>query len=331
MTKKTLLRAMLAPLGLRAGSPAAGRPRRVPVGGQAVIEGVLMKGENRWGLAVRRPDGEIFKESWPDSSRTKRFPWKLPFFRGVVTMIEMMRIGFRALNRSAEIALGGSEEELTKKDAAIVISVGILAVVGLFIALPLWLSEKGAAFLGLSAAGRNMLEGVLRGVIFVGYVALIGLWEDIRQVFRYHGAEHKTINAFEKNAFEKNVFGGGEKTESGKTEAEKMTPEFVAAQSRIHPRCGTSFLLIAILTGIAVFSVIGRGGILWRIGTRVALLPLVIGISYEIIRLSSKSGFIGKCLMFPVLSLQYLTTREPDLKQIEVAMTSLGIALECDK
>jgi uncharacterized protein YqhQ len=288
----------------------------MPVGGQAVIEGVLMKGENRWGLAVRRPDGEIFKESWPNSSRVKRLPWKLPLFRGFVTMVEMVGIGFRALSRSAEIALGDSEEELTKRDAAIAVFVGILAVVGLFIALPLWLSERGAALLGLSAAGRNVLEGILRGVIFVGYVAVIGLWEDIRRVFRYHGAEHKTINAFEKGAF-----GDGEDVRKN------MTPEFVAAQSRIHPRCGTSFLLIAILIGIVVFSVIGGGGILWRVGTRVALLPLVIGISYEIIRLASKSGFIGKCLMFPMLSLQYLTTREPDLKQIEVAMTSLGIAL----
>jgi uncharacterized protein YqhQ len=284
----------------------------MPVGGQAVIEGVLMKGENRWGLAVRRPDGEIFKESWSNSSRVKRFPWKLPLLRGFVTMIEMVGTGFRALSRSAEIALGDSEEELTKKDAVIAVSVGILAVVGLFIALPLWLSEKGAALLGLSAAGRNVLEGLLRGVIFVGYVAVIGLWEDIRQVFRYHGAEHKTINAFERSPAEKDA---------------PMTPEYVAAQSRIHPRCGTSFLLIAILIGIAVFSVIGGGGILWRIGTRVALLPLVIGLSYEIIRLSSKSGFIVKSLMSPVLSLQYLTTREPDLKQIEVAMTSLDAAL----
>jgi uncharacterized protein YqhQ len=319
-----LLYAILAPLGFWADSPEAEearRTRKIPVGGQAVIEGVLMKGENRWGLAVRRPDGEIFKENWLNSSRTKRYPWKLPLLRGFVTMAEMLGTGFRALSRSAEISLGDSEEELTKKDAAIAVAVGILAVVGLFIALPLWLSEKGAAFLSLSATGRNVLEGLLRGVIFVGYVALIGLWEDIRQVFRYHGAEHKTINAFESGALGSNALG----------EEARLTPEFVAAQSRIHPRCGTSFLLIAILISIAVFSAIGGGGILWRIGTRVALLPLVIGISYEIIRLSSKSGIVGKCLMFPVLSLQYLTTREPDMRQIEVAITSLGIALGRDE
>jgi uncharacterized protein YqhQ len=316
---------MLAPLGFWADSFAAEemrgtrKTRKIPVGGQAVIEGVLMKGENRWGLAVRRPDGEISKENWANSSRTKRYPWKLPLLRGFVTMAEMLGTGFRALSRSAEISLGDSEEELTKKDAAIAIVVGILAVVGLFVALPLWLSEKGAALLNLSATGRNVLEGLLRGVIFVGYVALIGLWEDIRQVFRYHGAEHKTINAFESGAL---------------GEEEELTPEFVAGQSRIHPRCGTSFLLIAILISIAVFSAIGGGGIWWRIGTRVALLPLVIGISYEIIRLSSKPGIVGKCgkcLMFPVLSLQYLTTREPDMGQIEVAITSLGIALGRDE
>jgi uncharacterized protein YqhQ len=330
---RTLPRAVLASLGLWA--RAAGETRgthkiKIPVGGQAVIEGVLMKGESRWGLAVRRPDGEIFEESWPNSSRTKRYPWKLPIFRGVVTMIEMVGVGFRALGRSAEVALGEAEEELTKKDIAIAVSLGILVVVGLFIALPMWLSEKGAAFLGFpaSAIGRNVLEGLLRGVIFVGYVAVIGLWGDIRQVFRYHGAEHKTINAFENTDFGEAGSDGGD--------GEKMTPEFVAAQSRIHPRCGTSFLLIAILIGIAVFSVVGGGGILWRIGMRVALLPLVVGISYEIIRLSSRSEPVGrwgliskcaKCLMYPALSLQYLTTREPDSGQIEVAMTSLDIAL----
>ena len=313
-----LIKVLSASLGLWALELLADEDRIIPVGGQAVIEGVLMKGPRQWGLAVRQPSGEIFKDKWANSSMAKRYPWKLPFLRGVVTMVEMMGVGFRALGKSAEIALEETEEELTKKDLFIAVSIGIVAVVGFFIALPMWLAEGAANYFALSALARNALEGVMRGVTFVGYVACIGLFKDIRQVFRYHGAEHKTINAYEK---------GNKK--SSYDEA-KLVPEAIIHESRIHPRCGTSFLLVAILIGIAIFSVIGKGGILWRIGSRVALLPLVIGVSYEIIRLASRSGFIGWLLMSPMLSLQYLTTREPDLRQIEVALTSLNVALELE-
>ncbi|MDR2527923.1 MAG: DUF1385 domain-containing protein [Synergistaceae bacterium] len=289
----------------------SGEGEKIPVGGQAVIEGVLMKGPTRWGLAVRRPDGVIFRESWVSSSRTKHYPWKLPLLRGFMTMAEMMVVGFRALGRSAEVALEESGEEMTKKDLFIAVIVGIAAVVGLFIALPLWLSDVATRAFTLSDAAHNGVEGVFRGLMFVGYVALIGLWGDIQEVFRYHGAEHKTINAFEKNL--------------------ELTPKMVAAQSRVHPRCGTSFLLIAILIGIVVFSVAGKGGILWRVGSRVALLPLVIGVSYEFIRLAAWSGLAGKILIFPMLCLQYLTTREPGLRQIEVALASLEEAMKKDE
>lgn len=286
--------------------------QRIPVGGQAVIEGVLMKGEDRWGLAVRRPGGDIFKEHWPNSSRTKRLPWKLPLLRGMVVMCEMMATGFKALSRSAEIALEEEEEKMTFKDIVLTIVVAILAVGGLFIALPLWAAGQGARLWALSPLLTNVLEGCVRALVFVGYIAAIGLWPDIQQVFRYHGAEHKTINAFE---------GGLE-----------MTPENILTCSRIHPRCGTSFLLIAVIVSIAVFSpiktvIVGMGGGFWaQVGARVLLIPVVIGISYEIIRLASK-GIVGRVLISPLLSLQYLTTREPDLGQAEVALASLDIAL----
>jgi len=299
-------------------SPETSSPKtdKIPIGGQAVIEGVLIKGPKQWALAVRQPSGGIFKEKWANFTITKRYPWKLPILRGFVTMAEMLRVGFRALGKSAEIALEGTDEKLTKKDFIIAVCVAIAAVVGLFIALPMWLSELASNFFALPAVARNTLEGVARGVVFVGYVACIGFMKDIRQVFRYHGAEHKAINAYEK-ANQKNTAG-----------EVRLTPEDIARESRIHPRCGTSFMLVAVLISIAVFSIIGAGGVLWRIGSRVALLPLLIGVSYEIIRLASRSGFIGWLLMSPMLSLQYLTTREPEMDHIEVALTSMNVALE---
>jgi uncharacterized protein YqhQ len=227
----------------------------------------------------------------------------------------MMGSGFRALGKSAEVALEDSQEELTTRDLCLAIVVGVVAVVGLFVALPLWLSEVATDFFALSEIARNTLEGVLRAAVLVGYIAAIGSMKDIRQVFRYHGAEHKTVNAFETLAPEK---------------PSDLTPQTIAAYSRIHPRCGTSFLLIAILIGAGVFSVVRANGLLWRIGSRVVLLPLVAGIAYEIIRFASKPGFVGRIfayLIYPTLCLQYLTTREPDLDQIEVALTSLEIAL----
>jgi uncharacterized protein YqhQ len=207
--------------------------RRIPVGGQAVIEGVLMKGPARWGLSVRKPDGMIESESWNNRSWTSSMPWKLPVIRGVVTMVEMMTVGFRALDKSAQIAVG-EEEKITAKEMFITVAVAIFAVVGLFIALPLWLSDLAVKAWGLAPLGKNVLEGCLRGVVFIAYVAGIGLWSEIRQVFRYHGAEHKTINAYESGAV--------------------MTPENIRGFSRIHPRCGTSFLLIVVAVSIVVFS-----------------------------------------------------------------------------
>jgi uncharacterized protein YqhQ len=279
---------------------------RMPVGGQAVIEGVLMKGPERWGLSVRKPDGQIQSETWESFSRTKRMPWKLPIVRGVVTMVEMMTIGFRALNKSAQIAVG-EEEKITAKELLLSTLVAIAAVAGLFIALPLWLSDIAVNAWGLTQTGKNVLEGCVRGLVFLAYVGGIGMWSEIRQVFRYHGAEHKTINAFESGAV--------------------MTPESIKKFSRIHPRCGTSFLLIVVAVSIVVFSVAGSGSILWRIGARIVLLPLVMGISYEIIKGASCAGIIGKVLMAPALSFQLLTTREPDIGQIEVALLSLETAL----
>ena len=282
--------------------------RKIPVGGQAVIEGVLMKGINLWGLAVRRPSGDVFTENWPNSSRTKHYPYKLPFIRGIVIMCEMMATGFKALSKSAEVALEEDNEKMTWKDILMAVLLAVVAVGGLFIALPLWL----AGFVADTPLFVNITEGVLRAVIFIGYVAVIGLWKDIREVFKYHGAEHKTINAFE----------------HGLT----MTPENIMTCSRIHPRCGTSFLLIAVIVSIIIFSpvktLIAGESFILQVLARIILIPIVIGISYEIIKLASNSGKFGLCLIAPFLSLQYLTTREPNINQAEIALISLDTALE---
>ena len=231
---------------------------------------------------------------------------KLPVIRGVVTMIEMMTVGFRALDRSAQIAVG-EEEKITAKEMFITAAVAILAVVGLFIALPLWLSDLAVRAWGIGPLGKNILEGCARGIVFIAYVAGIGMWSEIRRVFSYHGAEHKTINAYEAGA--------------------EMTVAGIRNYSRIHPRCGTSFLLIVVAVSIVVFSLAGHGSILWRIGSRIVLLPLVMGISYEIIKGASCAGVLGRVLMAPAMSFQYITTREPDESQIEVALASLEAAL----
>lgn len=282
----------------------------IPVGGQAVIEGVLMKGPEHWGLAVRQPDGNICRKSWLGSEWLKTSFWKLPVIRGFATMVEMMRIGMRALSMSADISLG-EEEKISPLEMCGSIAVAIIGVVGLFLALPMFVSEFTAKQLALSHLGKNVVEGVVRGIIFIGYVAAISLWKDIARVFEYHGAEHKTINAYENGA--------------------PLEPESVSRFSRIHRRCGTSFLLVVVVVSIMVFSIVGGGSVLWRIGSRVVLLPVVIGLSYEFIRSASKSDTWGKVCIKPALSLQYITTREPSRDQLEVALAALETALDPSK
>lgn len=283
--------------------------REVPVGGQAVLEGVLMKGPKRWGLAVRTPTGDIWTKSWIGRSWADKGFWNLPILRGLAVMAEMLCTGAKALSLSAEVALP-EEESIGKGGFIISVVIAIIAVIVFFVVLPLLMSDWLVGFWGLGEGVGQVLEGIIRGAIFVGYVAVIGLWKDIRRVFAYHGAEHKTINAYE----------------SG----EELTPAKVSTYSRIHPRCGTSFLLVVVIVSIIVFSAVPTRGLIVRIGSRVLLLPLVIGISYEIIKWCGKAGRVGRLFMLPTLWLQYLTTREPDMEQLAVAIRALEVALGCD-
>jgi uncharacterized protein YqhQ len=283
-------------------------PEKLPVGGQAVIEGVLMRGRKRWALAVREENGNLFERVWPNIPWTSSGAWKLPVFRGLATMAEMMTIGFKALSLSAEVALG-EEEQVSGWEMALTVGVALFFVIGLFVAFPVWLTDRlyGQDW-GHSWGGR-ILEGLIRAAVFVSYIAIIGLWKDMRRVFEYHGAEHKTINAYESGL-----------------PLELM--DSLRNSSRFHMRCGTSFLLVVVGVSILVFALAGTGPIAWRIGSRVLLLPPVIGISYEIIRGASRFPKAGKWIMFPTLWLQYLTTREPDEGQLGVALKALELALE---
>ncbi len=285
-------------------------PKRIPVGGQAVIEGVLMKGPEHWGLAVRQPDGKICLKSWLGSEWVKRGIWKWPVIRGFATMVEMMRVGMHALSMSADISLG-EEETISPWEMALSIGAALVGVVGIFLALPMFISEFVTSYFGLSHFEKNIAEGILRGVIFIAYIAAISMWKDIARVFEYHGAEHKTINAYEQGA--------------------ELTPAETAKYSRIHRRCGTSFLLVVVVVSIMVFSIVGGGPIWWRVGSRVVLLPLVIGLSYEFIRAASNSETWGRICIKPALSLQYITTREPSADQLEVALAALEVALDPTK
>ena len=277
------------------------------VGGQAVIEGVMMKGPQKVATAVRGEDGGIFLEVKPLNSLSERFPiLKKPLLRGVVALGESLVLGIKALSYSAKMA-GEEDEELTDGEMAATVFFAFVLAAVLFIAVP----TAGTKFLHEVTEDPftlNLLEGGLRLLIFLGYLAAISAMKDIRRVFQYHGAEHKTIFCYEAK--------------------EPLTVANVQKFGRLHPRCGTAFLLIVMLVSIVVFAFLGWPSLWERILSRILLLPLVAGIAYEIIRLAGRSTnpFVHMAIM-PGLWLQYLTTREPDDSMVEVAIESLKAVL----
>ena len=273
------------------------------VGGQAVIEGVMMRGFGKVATAVRSPDGNICVQVKAVSSIAERFPiLKLPILRGAVSLFESLLLGMKSLSFSAQAA-GQEDEQLSDKEMIATIILAVALACGLFLAIP-----TGAAkfFHALTDDPiiLNLAEGFLRLIIFLAYLFAISRMKDIRRVFQYHGAEHKTIFCYEANL--------------------PLTVENVKKFPRLHPRCGTAFLLIVMLVSIFVFAFLGWPDLWLRILSRIILLPLVAGLSYEIIRFSARSenSFV-KLATLPGLWLQYLTTREPDDSMIEVAIKSL--------
>ena len=283
------------------------RLNKLTVGGQAVIEGVMMRGPKLTATAVRDPQGKIQVETKPVNSISDRFPLlKKPFLRGTVALIESLVIGMKSLSYSAKMA-GEEDEQLTDREMAGTIVFALVLASILFIAIP-----TGAAKLfhvvTADPVFLNLMEGCLRLVIFLLYIWGISRMKDIRRVFQYHGAEHKTIFCYEAGL--------------------PLTVENVQQFPRLHPRCGTNFLLIVMLVSIFVFAFLGWPSLWERIASRILLLPVVAGISYEIIRLAgrSRNSFIQTAIK-PGLWLQYLTTRPPEDDMVEVAIESLKAVL----
>jgi uncharacterized protein YqhQ len=297
------------------------------LGGQAVLEGVMMRGPSRIATAVRRADGSIAVHAEPFAPIGQRIKaFSLPLLRGGVGMIEMLVIGIRALNFSADVAMestGGNGSPHAKKAGNLALAgtviVALLLGLGLFFVTPLLITtflfdvEREAVLF-------NVTAGIIRMVLFLVYLAVIAQLQDIQRLFAYHGAEHKSVFAYEQGC--------------------SLTVEEVATRSRFHPRCGTSFLLIVMLSAIILFAVTDAVILAWtgtitvvmRLGIHLPLVPLVGGLSYEVIRLSARHGDApwARWLSAPGLLLQRITTREPDALQLEVAITALRASLSAD-
>ena len=278
------------------------------VGVQAVIEGVMMRGTDKVAVAVRTPNGEITVDVNPVNSIRDKYPiLKKPLLRGVIALFESLYDGMKALAYSAQVS-GDEDEQLTGKEMVMTIATSVLLAVGLFIVIPTW-SMRFLHELTSDPMLLNLAEGVLRMVIFLAYIATISSMNDIQRVFQYHGAEHKTIYAFEAGL--------------------PLKVENVRPFSTLHPRCGTNFLMIVMLISMFIFTFLGWPDLLERIASRVVLMPVIAGVSYEIIRFAGNhdDNPLVHFAIMPGLLLQKLTTRQPDDSQIEVAIASLKAVL----
>src|ERR671928_333108 len=283
-----------------------------PIGGQAVLEGVMMRGATNWSVAVRKPNGAIAQVQRPiESAMAKHRVLRLPIVRGVIALGESLAVGFRALSISANYAAAEDNEEAEQELSRGALVFAFLIAIGFAISL----FKVGPALLADLLPISNgfwfvLVEGLIRVTVFVVYLSVISLLPDLRRVFQYHGAEHKAINAFEAG--------------------EELEPQTVQRFSLIHPRCGTAFLLWVMVIAIFVFALFGRPAWYWLIATRILLLPVIAGIAYEVIRFAGKhsANRLVMTLLAPGLWLQRLTTREPTLDQLEVSIRALREVLQ---
>lgn len=282
-------------------------------GGQAVLEGVMMRGRDRATVAVRLPDGRMVThtEALPPAVAHTRIA-RLPLVRGLVTLWEMLILGTRMMLWSANTqARRATEADIPARLVAVMLAISLTFAVGLFFVLPLALTRAGGSLFQGSLA-MNASEGVVRLALFIGYLALVGRLGQMRRVFQYHGAEHKTINAFEHGA--------------------SLTPESVQRFSTVHVRCGTAFLLWVVVLSIFVFALIGHPAFWIAVLARIVLIPLVAALSYEILRVGARFYGVApvRAVLQPGLWLQRLTTREPTDDQVEVAIAALLPVLRAD-
>ena len=289
------------------------RPPGATVGGQAVIEGVMMRAPHGWAVAARRPDGAIESISHELPRLSARSRWaKIPFIRGVLVLVESLSLGMRALTWSAYVA--GQEEdgaEIRKRDVVGALVIALVFFVAVFMVLPLLVARGTERLLDVdNTVLFNVIDGLVRIGLFVGYIWAIGRSSEIARVFEYHGAEHKTIHAYE----------------AGKP----LQIDQIQPYSPRHPRCGTNFLLIVILIALVVFTAIGRPAWLWLIASRIFLIPVIAGFAYEVLKAAAETSWLA-IMSRPGIWLQRLTTREPDDEQVEVAIASLLAALDDDE
>lgn len=305
--------------GLTASMPAsADKNVDMLIGGQAVIEGVMMRSLSGYSIAVRQPDGKMAIKKERLTSLAKKYPiLKTPVLRGSVVLIQSLILGIRALNYSASVSSEGKDGEPELSNWAVMSSM-LMAMalgVGLFILAPLGLTNLIRHYLipSMGNLEYNVIDGIIRAVFFFVYIVSISYMEEIRRVFQYHGAEHKTVYTFEAN--------------------EELTVENARSKSTLHPRCGTSFLMFVMAISIIVFSFVpSTAPFLVKFGARIVLIPLIAGLAYEIIRFSARhlSNPVCRLLTRPGMLLQKITTNEPDDRQLEVAIVALREALMYD-
>jgi uncharacterized protein YqhQ len=291
--------------------------RDAPIGGQAVLEGVMMRGVSTWAVAVRNLEGQVELSSEPLVPWAKRHRlWRVPVLRGVVALGESLKIGFRALAISANAQMEedeeGEKEEIGGWIWGLTIAFSLALSIGLFFVVPVGLTSLIKDQLG-NAFFFWLVEGILRTAIFIGYIVAISRLPDLRRVFEYHGAEHKTISCYEAE--------------------DELVPSRAKLYSRLHPRCGTSFLLIVMVLAIFVFAPIGLPAWYWLLASRILGIPLIAGLSYEVIKWAGKNRRKRwvRAVMWPGLMLQNLTTREPDEEQLAVAIAALEKVLAEEK
>jgi len=275
----------------------------ISYGGQAVIEGVMMRGQNAFAIAMRAPDGKIVTHKEDLAKVYRSRITKIPFVRGTILLWDALGLGMKALTLSANTQTG-EDEKLEGPALYITLATSLAIGIGLFILLPAGVGGLAKQYLGWGTLAHNLLEGLMRLVLLVGYIWGIGFMPDVKRLFGYHGAEHKTINAFESGA--------------------ELTPEVVATYPIEHPRCGTAFMLTFVLVSVLVHSLLGDQTLFWRLTSRVLLIPVIAGLAVEYIRWTANhlNSPLVRLLIRPNLALQSLTTRQPDTSMLEVAIES---------